>query len=92
LVWNRLYPHGKNDFPRRAGQASNVPASSQREELSIAFTEDDGQTWSEPQVFAVNRETRISYPKVFERRAGELWITTGFQGALQVKLMESDFV
>ncbi len=92
LVWNRLHPQGKNYFTRRAGQASNVPASSQREELSIAFTEDDGRTWSEPRVFAVNRETRVSYPQVFERRPGELWITSRFQGALQVKLFEEDFV
>ena len=43
-------------------------------------------------VFAVNRETRVSYPQVFERRPGELWITSRFQGALQVKLFEEDFV
>ncbi len=91
LVWNRLYPHGKTYFTRRAGQASNVPASSHREELSISFTEDDGLTWSEPQVFAVNRETRVSYPRIFERRPGELWITSSFQGSLQVKLFEEDF-
>lgn len=91
LVWNRLYPHGRNYHTRRGMQASSVPASNHREELSIAFSEDEGESWTWPQVFAVDRDNRISYPKIFERRPGELWITTGFQGALQVKLMEDDF-
>ena len=33
----------------------------------------------------------ISYPKIFERRPGEMWITTGFQGHLRISMQESDF-
>jgi len=91
LVWNRLYPHGRNYYTRRGIQASDVPASNHREELSIAFSKDDGQSWTQPQVFAVDRDRRVSYPKIFERRPGELWITSVNQGALQVRLMEDDF-
>ncbi|MEE2658827.1 MAG: sialidase family protein [Candidatus Latescibacterota bacterium] len=92
LVWNRLYPHGRNYHTRRGMEASTVAASNHREELSIAFSEDDGASWLEPQVFAVDRDTRVSYPMVFEHRAGELWITTRHQGGLQLRLLEDDFV
>jgi hypothetical protein len=92
LAWNRLYPHRQNYHTRRGMEASAVAASNHREELSIAFSEDDGASWSEPQVFAVDRDTKVSYPMIFERRAGELWITTRWQGNLQVKLFEDDFV
>ncbi|WP_414660298.1 GDSL-type esterase/lipase family protein [Horticoccus sp. 23ND18S-11] len=70
-----------------------------REALSIAFSENDGLTWSPPQVIAVNpvpagqREGAywISYPYVFEVAPGKLWIST-MQGKLSVSLNESDFV
>ena len=91
VVWNRLYPHGRNHHTRRGMEALLVAASNHREELSIAFSEDDGASWSEPQVFAVDRDNRVSYPMIFERRPGELWITTRIQGGLQLKLMEEDF-
>ncbi len=107
LVWNRLYPQGAAMTPRRSGQATQAAASNHRDELSIAFSEDEGQSWSAPVVFARNprhpgkmtlpdgREMwagGISYPKIFERRPGELWITTGFQGHLRISIQESDFV
>ncbi|MBC8234493.1 exo-alpha-sialidase [bacterium] len=93
LVWNRLYPQGKSDYPRRGGDCnlSQDKASWQREELSIAFSEDDGKTWTEPAVFACDKGG-LSYPYIFERREGELWITTWFQGKLRVSLREADFV
>ena len=78
LAWNRF---AKNR-PRRYGR---------REELSIAFSEDDGKTWTEPVVVARERGKRQSYPQVFERRPGELWITT-WQGRQFFRLMERDFV
>jgi sialidase-1 len=91
LVWNRLYPEGSTSYQRRAGAYSNVPGSWHREELSIAFSEDDGNSWTDPVVLA-KEETGLSYPYIFERRPGELWITTGFQGALQVSIKEEEWV
>jgi sialidase-1 len=93
LVWNRLYPEGKTSYPLRGGdnQWSEVPVSNHREELSIAFSNDDGRTWSKPVVIARHPKTWVSYPYVFEARPGALWITT-MQGELRVALREQDFV
>jgi hypothetical protein len=38
---------------------------------------------------------RLAYPRFFEPKPGEIWITTtysGFAGYLAVKLFEKDFV
>lgn len=86
LVWNR-FAEGR---PKNIGR---------REEISIAFSEDEGKTWTEPVVVARNRtpeggnpvEYRISYPDVYEHNPGEIWITTG-QGMLRMKFFERDFV
>lgn len=93
LVWNRLYPEGKNDYPRAGGDCnvSDHPATWHREELSVAFSDDDGNTWTTPAVIARDGEG-LSYPYVLERRPGELWITTRFQGRLRISLRERDFV
>ena len=85
LLWNRFI-----DPVKRTGR---------REQLSMAFSEDEGKTWAEPVVIGYdplqpgNRQSahRLSYPNVYEHRPGELWITTG-QGPLRVKLYEKDFV
>jgi sialidase-1 len=96
LVWNRLLPEGQEDFPRRGGDRewSEEPAINHRWEMSIAFSEDDGQSWSKPVVFARARESMrrrdISYPYLFEPRPGELWITS-MRGGLRVRLQEEDF-
>jgi len=73
LVWNRLYPRGETEYRRHAGQASLYPASRHREELSIAFSEDEGQSWTQPDVFV--RGERVCYPQIWERRPGEIWIS-----------------
>jgi len=91
LVWNRLYPEGKNDFPRRSGQFSEAMASWHREELSIAFSEDEGKTWSKPIVIAREKDAWISYPYVLEPKPGLLWIFTG-QGKLSVSAWEADLL
>jgi hypothetical protein len=91
LAWNRLYPEGKHTFPRRAGQYSEVMASWHREELSLAFSEDEGQTWTEPIVVAREKDTWISYPYIFEPTPGALWLFTG-QGKLSVQAQEGDLV
>lgn len=101
LVWNRRFPEGTDQYPLRGGdnQWSEVAASNHRDELSMAFSEDDGKTWSSPTVIAKIDKSqsmdpplrRISYPYVFERNQGELWITT-MQGGLRVRLYEKDFI
>ena len=95
LVWNQRFPEGKDYFPLSGGdnQWSEVRASNHRQELSIAFSEDDGKTWSAPEVIAkVAGDTRqVSYPYIFEANPGELWITTMFS-TLRIKLLENDFI
>ena len=90
LLWNRLYPEGKHEFFRSGGAAAAVAASRHREELSLAFS-DDGLSWSEPQVIARD-PGGLSYPRAFERRPGEVWITTAFQGNLQMRIDVDDFI
>ncbi|NOX54250.1 MAG: exo-alpha-sialidase [Planctomycetes bacterium] len=99
LVWNRLDPEGRR-YPRsRPGPASEVACSWHREELSIAYS-DDGRTWSKPVVIARQPGGQLSYPYVFERRPGELWIIAGFafrkswkeRFSLRLKLNEQDLV
>jgi len=78
LVWNREKPAGR-DWPRtKSGWLTEEPSSWYREELSIAFSENDGKTWTRPVVLARQPEGQLSYPCVFERRPGELWVTAGF--------------
>ena len=85
LFWNRFI-----DPEKRAGR---------REQLSMAFSEDDGRTWTEPVVVAYDPmkpgdkepQHRLSYPYVYEHVPGELWVTT-MQGPLRIKLLEDDFL
>jgi sialidase-1 len=62
-----------------------------REQLSICLSDDDGRTWSPPQVIATSKGGRVSYPHMFEHSPGVLWITT-MQGTLRVSLKEADFI
>ena len=55
-----------------------------REELFASFSEDEGTTWTKPLVIAKNPGARVSYPYVFERIPGELWIST-MQGRLAAR-------
>ena len=93
MTWNRLYLEGKNSTERRGGSRSETLASWERSELSIAFSDDDGKTWTDSVVIARHKDTskRVSYPWIFERRPGEMWITT-MQGDLKCRLFEKDFV
>lgn len=54
LVWNRPYPEGETSYRLVGGDNiwSAVPVSNYRSQLSIAFSEDDGKTWSKPVVIA----------------------------------------
>ena len=102
MAWNRFYYEGTKDYPKYGGdyQATGTLTSNNRQELSIAFSDDEGKTWSEPTVVAtVNKNEdgsyprkEISYPYAFERSPGEIWLTVWRGAGLRVKLMESDFV
>ncbi len=84
LLWNRFI-----DAEKRTGR---------REQISLAFSEDDGKTWTDPVVLAYDAKKpggrasqhRLSYPYVLEHVPGELWVTT-MQGPLRIKLLEDDF-
>lgn len=64
---------------------------SSRAELSLALSSDETATWSKPVVVAANYTPggRVSYPYLYERKPGELWITT-MQGGLRMKINAAD--
>ena len=89
LAWNR--PQAADGTPpvTRSGQYSQDEASWFRDELSVAFSEDDTRSWSEPQVVAIDRERpHPCYPRIFERSPGLIWITAG---NMKLSLNEADF-
>ena len=98
LAWNRLALEGKK--PRRGSASRDALSHSQRgnevswqrNELSLTFSDDDGKTWTRPVVIARSPGTEIRYPYIFERRPGELWITTRFRPHLRVRIQEEEFV
>lgn len=83
FAWNRVYPEGlteeeKANYPRTDPKygVTEKPASWHREELSIAFSQDDGQTWTNPVVIAKQKGAYLAYPYIIERRPGEIWLAT----------------
>lgn len=66
-------------------------SGSSRSELSLAFSEDETASWSKPVIVAANYAAggRVSYPYLYERKPGELWITT-MQGGLRMKINVAD--
>ncbi|MBN8420988.1 MAG: exo-alpha-sialidase [Verrucomicrobia bacterium] len=66
-------------------------SGSSRVELSLAFSDDEAATWSKPVIVAANYVPggRVSYPYLYERKPGELWITT-MQGGLRMKINTAD--
>lgn len=94
LVWNRFYPEGVTDYPLRGGDCNlaSVETSWHREEVSLAFSSDDGTTWSEPTVILRIEGGGPSYPHLFEPAPGELWAVTQFRDQVAMRLKESDFV
>jgi len=93
LLWNRPFPEGETSFPLRGGdnEWSETPVSNHRGELSVAFTEDEGLTWSAPVVLARQPGASLAYPYLFERTPGELWLTT-MQGGIRIAFLEADFL
>ena len=86
LLWNR--PTDENPRDIRS-----------REELSIAFSDDDAKSWTNPVVLSKRPllagepyyMARQSYPYLYERRPGEFWITT-MQGDLRMAITEEDLL
>lgn len=78
LIWNRLQAEGGKISKGKPGVAHEVGTSWYRQELSVAFSEDDAKTWTRPVVVARQKTGQISYPYFFERRPGELWMVAGF--------------
>lgn len=93
LAWNRPYPEGQTSFPLRGGdhEWSEVPVSNHRGELSLAFSDDDGATWTKPVVVAREAGKSLAYPYIFEPQPGTLWITT-MQGGVRVQVKEADLL
>ncbi len=93
LLWNRPYPEGETTFPLSGGDKewSEVPVSNHRWELSIAFSDDEGVTWSDATVIARQKNVWLAYPYLFERVPGEIWLTT-MQGGVRVAFQEADFL
>lgn len=62
-----------------------------RDKLSIAFSSDEGKTWTEPVVLTStpNEKVWIAYSIFFERAPGEFWISTQ-QGGVRMSIKESD--
>ncbi len=93
LLWNRPFPEGKDEFPMSGGDGnwSEVPVSNHRSQLSLAFSDDDGETFGPPTVIASRQPDKwLSYPRTLEVRPGEIWLTT-MQGGLHVCFREDDF-
>jgi len=100
MVWNRLYHKDRKEMARQGGDKNlcEVEASWQRDELSLAYSDDDGKTWSSPVVVAENRNpdtansqrSWLSYPYLFEQSKGVIWITT-MQGNLKIAVRDQDF-
>jgi hypothetical protein len=67
-----------------------VPVSNHRAELAIAFSEDEGKTWSKPTILARQEGKWLAYPYLFEIEPGRLWITT-MQGPVRIEAREGDF-
>jgi hypothetical protein len=101
LAWNRYFYEGTDEYPKAGGdnQWSGTPTSNNRQELSVAFSDDDGKTWSDAVVVATAlpdgkgryQRGEISYPYVFERVPGEIWLTAWRGAGLRIKLLEHHF-
>lgn len=80
LLWNAPPRHDPNSRSSRA-------------ELSLVFSDDETESWSKPVIVAANYVPggRVSYPYIYERKPGELWITT-MQGGLRMKIDTADLL
>ena len=91
LLWNPLYPEGRDSYPRRVGKWSENPCSWCREEIWVAFTDRQCKRWTQPVVIARKPGAQLAYFNVFEHKPGQVWISSGGVG-VQVELRVADFV
>ncbi|MCA9051044.1 MAG: exo-alpha-sialidase [Planctomycetaceae bacterium] len=91
LLWNRPFPEGQSSWPLSGGDGlwSETAVSNFREELSVAFSDNDGGTWTKPLVIAAHAGKWISYPYVFEVAPGRIWLTT-MQGDVRAEFRETE--
>ena len=97
LVWNRLAQEGKEPIRGSGGRDQlshhqRVDVSWQRLELSLAFSEDDGKTWTKPVVIVRANSVEGCYPYILEHRPGRVWITTRNRANVHLTIREKDFV
>ena len=93
MAWNPLAAEGAEVKRSASRCASESPASWYREELCIAFSDDDAKTWSKPAVIMRHPGKMLSYPYIFERAPGEIWVATFFgEPHASVKLNDADFL
>lgn len=91
LAYNPLTNTQDGTAPRMAGLYSEVAASWYRAELCLIWSDDDGQTWSNPKVLAQCDNAWLSYCYLFEARPGEIWLTT-MQSHLKIRFSEKDLI
>lgn len=93
MAWNPEHPEGQ-EWPKRENHSmTEYPTSWYREGLCLAFSEDDGKTWTPPATIARQPGKMLSYPYLFERAPGEIWVSTFFGNPhITLKLNELDFV
>ena len=78
-AWNRLCREGARkcpEWPPRAPRRRWRRPGIARE-LSLALSEDEGETWTRP-VIVAREPGAFAYPYLFERRPGELWLFTRY--------------
>jgi hypothetical protein len=100
MAWNPYSYVGTDKIRPYGGdwQRSGAATSNNRHEMLIAFSEDEGESWSEPVVIATVKPNakgvyggEVSYPYAFERRPGEIWLTAWRGAGLRMRLFEKDF-
>ncbi len=92
LLWNPppRYDPGSSTSQENLADRGDLAA---RDELALALSRDGGVTWETQEIVAADYSRvrdlpefiRASYPYLYERRPGELWITTMF-GDVRMKL------
>ncbi len=92
MAWNPLHPEGR-DWPKGGNRSmTERPASWYREEVCVAFSDDDAKTWTKPVVVARYPGKSLAYPYIFERAPGEAWVMTYYGDPhLAIKLNDKDF-
>jgi len=92
MAWNPLHAEGGEVTRSTSRCTTESPASWYRAELCIAFSDDDAKTWTRPVVVARQPGKSLSYPYIFERAPGEIWLMTYFGAPhIAVRLNDADF-